>query len=427
MLISQLTVCVPVLPNLISMQDSSVSSPVYKAPSRSLLSNLLIASLSAGLIVWSFRLVQERFFSITSVDAVINGVVTDIRAPQAGVVSTLTGSTGKPLDQGKPLLKIENARISQLQIESLKGKLNQQQAELERAEAKLNQQLTLLQTVTVDQRHQQHLETVAAQHSVEKVASDLKGAQARHQLAKVNYNRTKYLTSQGALSQSLLDSAAAEVEERSAEVTGLERQIKALEASEQAAQLNLSLVKTSSNSDPRIRLEELQMQIADQRQVIQTLRKGIQATEAELSQANTDVERQQAVVVNAPATGVLWRLAVQPGKFVQQGESLGQMLDCSGRWVDAFVDEQAARSLQPGTPATVKLYGADSQVLQGQVSSIRPGSGRLSAGEDIAVPTTPNAPRKAQVRVDLDPGTEQGGSGQFCYVGYTAQVAFKIR
>jgi multidrug resistance efflux pump len=411
----------------IFMQESPVSSPVYRAPSRSLLSNLLIASLSAGLIVWTFRLIQERFFSITSVDAVVNGIVTDIRAPQAGVVSTLKGSTGKPLDRDQPLLTIENRRISQLQIESLKGKLSQQQAELERAEAKLNQQLTLLQTVTVDQEQQQYLETVAAQHSTEKVASDLKGAQARHQLAKVNYDRIRYLAAQGALSQSRLDAAAAEVQERSAEVTGLERQIKALQASEQAARLNLSLAKTSSNSDPRIRLEELQMQIADQRQVIQTLRKSIQGTEAELAQANIDVERQQSVVVNAPTTGVIWRLAVQPGKFVQQGESLGQVLNCSGRWVDAFVDEQAARSLQPGTPATVKLYGAESQVLQGQVSSIRPGSGRLSAGEDIAVPVASNAPRKAQVRVDLDPGTEQGSFEQFCYVGHTAQVSFKVR
>lgn len=409
------------------MQESPVSSPVYRAPSRSLLSNLLIASLSAGLMVWTFRLIQERFFSVTSVDAVVNGIVTDIRAPQAGVVSTLTGSTGKPLDRDQPLLTIENRRISQLQIESLKGKLSQQQAELERAEAKLNQQLTLLQTVSVDQEQQQYLETVAAQYSTEKVASDLKGAQARHQLAKVNYDRIRYLAAQGALSQSRLDAAAAEVQERSAEVTGLERQIKALQASEQAARLNLSLAKTSSNSDPRIRLEELQMQIADQRQVIQTLRKSIQGTEAELAQANIDVERQQTVVVNAPTTGVIWRLAVQPGKFVQQGESLGQVLNCSGRWVDAFVDEQAARSLQPGTPATVKLYGAESQVLQGQVSSIRPGSGRLSAGEDIAVPVASNAPRKAQVRVDLDPGTEQGSFGQFCYVGHTAQVSFKVR
>lgn len=178
---------------------------------------------SAGLMVWTFRLIQERFFSITSVDAVVNGIVTDIRAPQAGVVSTLRGSTGKPLDRDQPLLTIENRRISQLQIESLKGKLSQQQAELERAEAKLNQQLTLLQTVTVDQEQQQYLETVAAQHSTEKVASDLKGAQARHQLAKVNYDRIRYLAAQGALSQSRLDAAAAEVQERSAEVTGLER------------------------------------------------------------------------------------------------------------------------------------------------------------------------------------------------------------
>jgi hypothetical protein len=57
---------------------------------------------------------------------------------------------------------------------------------------------------------------------------------------------------------------------------------------------------------------------------------------------------------------------------------------------------------------------------------IRSGLGRLAAGEEVAVPTAPNLPRKAQVRIDLEPDT-QNSSGRFCYVGYTGEVTFKVQ
>lgn len=406
---------------------SRVMQRIYQVPSRSLLSNLAIGGISLGLLVWSFHLVRDKFVSVTSTDAVINGVLTEIKAPQEGIVSDLTVNTGGMFDRGKPFLTLENKGVSQLQVESIKGKLSQQKMELRAAEAKLSQQQVFLQTLVADQKNQHALEMVSTKHSVEQVSSELKGLQARLRLAQVNYDRTKYLRSEGATSQSILDTAAIEVEERQAEVNSLEKQLKVLQANQRAAQLELSLVKTTNNTDPRLRLEAVQMQIEDQRQVIQALRQRIPDTEAELAQAKADVRQQRVAVVNAPTSGVVWRLTTQPGSFVQRGESLGQLLDCSRRWVDTFVEEQAVRSLQPGTPATITLYGSNSQTLKGSVSTIRPGSGRLAAGEDIAIPSTPNMPRKAQVRVELEPDRNPADSGRFCYVGYTAQVSFKIR
>lgn len=408
------------------MQDS-ISSAGYKGPSRSLLSNLLITTLSVGLVVWSIKLIQEKVTYVKSSDAIVNGVLIDIKAPQQGMVAGLSTKTGEDkIQQGKTLLTIKNDRVSELQVQSIKSKLSEQRVQLDRAETRLARLQSLLKTATADKGNQHQLETLEAGQVSQKLASDIQGAQARYRLAQVNYERTAYLRQQGAISQASLDARAAEVEQRKAEVSSLENQLAASRTNQQAAQLGLTLSKTRSDADPRIRLEELQLQITDQQEVIDTLKQKMRDTEAELVQATRDMQKQNFVAVNVPATGIVWRMNVQQGRYVQQGESLGQVLDCNRRWVDAFVDEQAVRSLQPGTPATVKLYGTEARSLQGQISMIRSGLGRLAAGEEIAVPTAPNLPRKAQVRIELEPDT-QSSLGRFCYVGYTGEVTFKVQ
>jgi multidrug resistance efflux pump len=380
------------------------------------------------LLTWSFFLIRNQFTTIISEDAVINGALTDIKAPQAGMVSNLTLQTGDHSARGKSLLSLKNEQVAGLQVRSMKSKLNQQQALLKRAQAQLNRQMALLQVVTADQTNQYTLENLEAQQIIAKTTSELRGAEARLRLAQTNYQRNRSLQTEGAISQVNLEAMKVEMEQRQAEVDSIKNQLNILNTNQQAARSGLTIVNTRSHVDPRIRREELQMQIADQMQLVETLKQGVRDAEAELDQVEADVRKQAVVTVNAPVNGVVWRLMTQEGKFVQQGEKLGEVLDCNKRWIDAFVDEREVRSLQPGTPATITLYGANSQTLEGRVSLIRPGSGRLAPGEDItAIPAVPNLPRKAQVRVELASTAQRGGTGTFCYVGYTGKVSFSIR
>jgi multidrug resistance efflux pump len=399
----------------------------YKVQARSLPSNLLILVISVGLILWSFRLIQTKLTSVTSVDAVVNGTLIDIKAPSEGTVFTQAVNTGDITVRDRPILTLKNERISKLQVQEINSRINQQQAQLDRSQAQLNRQLALMQRLLADEHKHRTLVSLEAQQSLAQMESDLQGAQARYNLAQLSYKRTKFLATQGALPQANLDTAAIEMEQRQAEVSSLKARLNALRTDRQAAQLGLSLTKTRSNFDPEIRLEELQLQIADQRKTIQMLKQSIQDAKAELIQANADIKRKQTVVVSAPTSGVIWRLSAQRGKFVQQGESLGQALDCGRRWVDVFVDERAVRSLQPGTPATIELYGSKSPILHGSVSMVRSGLGRLAAGEDIAIAIDPNLRRNTQVRVELAPDTDKGSPNLFCYVGYTGRVTFKVK
>lgn len=92
------------------------------------------------------------------------------------------------------------------------------------------------------------------------------------------------------------------------------------------------------------------------------------------------------------------------------------------------------QALQVGTPVEIKLNGIDSITLNGKVSVIRSGIGRLDAGKDTVVATTPNLPRHTQVRIALDRNNKDYDSlstnrqdGNFCYIGYTGRAVFKIR
>ena len=393
---------------------------------RSLLANLLLLMISAGLVILSLRLLHDRLTSVISRDAVINGTLLDINAPLEGTVTELRVKTGEVVPKDQTVITLKNDRVSKLQVQEIKSRINEQQGELERSQAQLERLLVLRQTLLTDQQNQSHLENLEAQDSVAEAEAELKSAQARYQIAQSSYNRSNFLVAEGALAQVQLDAAKKELEESKNLVGSQEARLKVVRANQKAVGLGLTLSRSRSNYDPRIRLQEIELEIADQRKAIATITQNIKDAQAELIQAKADMEQKQKIVVKVPTSGVLWHLSTQRGQFVEQGTRLGQVLDCNKRWVDVFVDEQAVRSLHPGTPATIKLYGSDSQILQGSVTIIRSGIGRLAAGEDVAVPLTPNMPRHSQVRVDLDSGTAKGPANHLCYVGYTGQVTFQV-
>lgn len=400
--------------------------PEYKVTPRSLLSNLLILAASVGLVIASVRLLHTKFTSVISRDAVINGTLININAPEDGTITELPVKTGESVSLDKEILTIKNERISKLPTQAIITRINDQKAQLDRAQAQLERQLILIQSFSQEQQNQAKLESIEAQNSVAEVESELQGTKARYQIAQKSYDRSKFLTIEGALAQTQLDAVAKELEESKNLVGSLEARLQAIRANQKATGLGLTLARSRSGYDPRIRLQEMQLQIADGRKAIATLQQGIKDAKAELVEAQTDASRKEKVVVKVPTLGVMWHISVQPGQFVQQGATLGQVLDCKRRWVDVFVDEKSVRSIQPGTPATIELYGSNAQVLQGHVSMIRSGLGRLAAGEDVAVPITPNMPRNSQVRVDLEANKDNGDPSLMCYVGYTGRVTFQI-
>jgi len=150
--------------------------PDYKVTPRSLLSNLLIIAASVGLVIVSVRLLHTKFTSVISRDAVINGTLININAPEEGTITELPVKTGQSVGLDKTILTIKNDRISKLPTQEIITRINDQQAQLDRAQAQLERQLILLQSFLQEQQNQANLESIEAQNSVAEVESELQGA-----------------------------------------------------------------------------------------------------------------------------------------------------------------------------------------------------------------------------------------------------------
>ena len=125
---------------------------------RSLSANILIVILSIGLIIWAIRLLQSKFTSINSLDAVVNGVVIDIKTPQEGIIKTLNASTGSIIEKDSLLLSVENDQVSNLQVKQISSRLSSQKSQLAIAEGQLKQLLSLTESLQSDDKNQKRLE-----------------------------------------------------------------------------------------------------------------------------------------------------------------------------------------------------------------------------------------------------------------------------
>jgi len=396
--------------------------PKKQIANRSLIANILIVVFSIGLITWAIRLVQSKYTSVASLDAVVNGVVIDIKTPQEGIIKSLKADTGSIIKKDVILLSVENDQVSNLQAKQISSRLSSQQSQLVSAEGQLDQLLSLTDLLQSDNQNQKRLEVSDYSDRNEQFESDLRGAIARAKLAGLNYDRAVFLQKEGAYSQSVLDLAKVEFQARQSEVESLEARRQSILTNREAASIGLTLERTRSNSDPRIRLEEVQLQISNQQRTIIALRQSIDDAKSELIEANADVNRRRNAIVKSPISGVIWKLGAREGQLVRQEQSIGQMIDCSKRWVDVYVEEQSVEAIQIGMPAKIELYAASTLVLNGKVSLIRSGLGRFNAGEDVAITIPQNLPRTAQVRVDLDKNSDLGAPNVFCYIGYTGKV-----
>jgi multidrug resistance efflux pump len=403
-------------------------------PIRSPLANIAVIAISLSLLAWSVGFFKTRSRSVISVDAVVNANLMDLKSPEEGLIETVNVETGKAIDAKAILFQIRNSKVSDLKAQELTSKLNQYKSELAKAKASITQQEQLALLVDKDATNQIRLESSEATNEIQQVKADIIGAQSRHQLAQDNYRRISQLQSAGAIPEIQADLARSEMEQRASNVTSLEAKIATLEVNQAAIDQGLTLSRTRSNYDPAIRAQEIQLKTAQITQEIKGLEQQIIDTTAEITQAKRDSQMRQQGNVQAPISGIIWSVQAKPGQYVQRGDSLGKLADCSQRWVDAIVDDNILNEIQVGTTAKVQLRGLQSEVLlNGKVAMIRSGLGRLSAGEDVIAPVERNLPHQTQVRVALENvaqpaiATPAEPTGNLCHIGYTGRVSFEAK
>ncbi len=112
-------------------------------------------------------------------------------------------------------------------------------------------------------------------------------------------------------------------------------------------------------------------QVAFSRSQAQTAAAEIAQAEAAVRQAELELSYTKIV---APATGRITQKRVEPGSYVQTGQSLFSIVP-DRLWVVANFKETQLRAMRPGQPVTITVDAYPDHTFRGHVDSIQAGAG----------------------------------------------------
>ena len=198
------------------------------------------------------------------------------------------------------------------------------------------------------------------------VRAQVVAAEAEVTRAAADVQRYESLLKYGAVSRQVRDNAVATNDKAAADLDAAQRARQAAEDSIRQQQAQLA--------QERARLASAQAapdQMAQSRAQADQLAAQIGQYEAAVHQAELALSYTR---LYAPESGRVTRKSVEPGAYVQVGQTLFSIVP-DRVWVVANFKETQLRHMRPGQPATVRVDAYPDWVFHGHVDSIQAGSG----------------------------------------------------
>jgi membrane fusion protein (multidrug efflux system) len=143
----------------------------------------------------------------------------------------------------------------------------------------------------------------------------------------------------------------------------------------------------------QVRLEEAELELAASGQKVTALREklrtvlarlgGDPASAVELHPAYREAEARRDMAalelgytaVAAPVDGIVSRMRLQPGEWVEAGESAFTIIDPGSTWVEANLKETQLEYVREGQAVEIAVDAYPGYVWRGKVASISPATG----------------------------------------------------
>ncbi len=277
--------------------------------------------LIAGLIYFTPILVYNLQHESTD-DAFIDGTVVPIAAEVKGRVVKLHVNDNQFVKKGDVLLELysEDYQNNVQEKENNRSALIAQSVEF---------------THAVDEK----------KRALAQASANLEAAKADETLAEKELKRYRELLKEALVSQSRYDSVETGWVSSKARKTAAEAAVLEAVASLQAAYARLGTVGAR-----------------------------IRESEASLGTARLDLKRTQLV---APVSGRIAKRNVDPGKYVQAGQSLLSIVDASDIWITANFKETQIKKMRPGQHVEIDVDAYPGVAFKGHIDSLQPGTGSV--------------------------------------------------
>lgn len=315
--------------NELEKETASKKRPFLKKPATILIGVALIAIA----IVYSLPIITKSFTHESTDDAFIDGRIIGIAPKVSGKIASVQIKDNQEVKKGDLLFEID-PRDEESILEQRKVALEVAIAQQKNAEAAV-------------QQSEAHVETIQAGYASAKATLEAAMADAKRQHG--DLQRNQKLVASGAISAQEFEHSS--TSETSANAT-MESKAKQLDA---AAAF----------------LREAKTQVAASIASEHAAAAGVSMAKAQVAQAELQLSYTR---VTAPADGRVTNKSVEPGSFVQTGQSLLALVPRE-IWVTANFKETQITRMRPGQPAEVYIDAFPGHPFRAHLDSIQAGSG----------------------------------------------------
>jgi membrane fusion protein, multidrug efflux system len=273
-------------------------------------------------------------------------------------LTSITSAAG--LDEAEQAVTAAEAMVQNAQALAAAAKSQQGEALAQVAFAKAALDQAQAETLAVEAKYQQasqdlkRYQEMARSNTISPQQLDHAVTDERMAAADLNAARSKVATQ-----QSLLKRAEAALKAAEDNVRQAQAQVAARQA--QLEQANARL--TSARSAP--------VQVAQSSSRAEASKADAAKARAEVEQATLNLSYTK---IYAPADGYVTKKNVEPGVFVQEGQSLMAIVR-PNVWVTANFKETQLTHMRPGQPAAVSVDTYPDKTFHGRVDSIQRGTG----------------------------------------------------
>ncbi|HEX7656816.1 MAG TPA: HlyD family efflux transporter periplasmic adaptor subunit, partial [Sphingomonas sp.] len=307
--------------------------------------------------------------TVSTDNAYVNADVAQVTPLVSGPVAAVLVEDTAHVNAGDVLVRLD---ASDAQMA-----LDRAQAELARAEREYRQTAATGQSLVAS--------AAARTSDIAAAQAQLEVAGANLERSRVDYERRRKLSANGAVSGDELTAAT---------------------NAYQAAQANMALARAQvrqAQSNSRAAARQAAANLALTAGTTEASSPEVMAARAARDQAKLDLAR---TVIRAPISGVVTRRQVQVGQRIAAGTALMTIVPTDRLYVDANFKEGQLKRVRPGQPATLTsdLYGGD-VVYHGRVAGLAGGTGAAFAliPAQNATGNWTKVVQRLPVRIELDP------------------------
>jgi len=294
-------------------------------------------------------------------DAFLDGNIVSISPRVSEHVAKVYVADNQKVAAGDLLIELD-PRDFQARLDAARASLHADEAAVSSARAMV-QNARALAAAAKSQQGEARAQVDFAKAALEQAQAEIMAVEAKYVQASQDLKRYQQMAQSNTISAQQMDHAVTAERMAAAEQ-------KAARSKVETQQSMLKRAEAALNASEE-NVHQAQAQVVARHAQAEESKADVEKSRAEVEQAALNLSHAQ---IHAPIDGYVTRKSVDPGTYVQQGQSLMAIVSLQV-WVTANFKETQLTHMRPGQPATISVDTYPDATLHGRVDSIQRGTG----------------------------------------------------